>query len=90
MVSVFTKYKLRTAYETVLCFFFTEHSLLTRFQTMTGCKPTCIVIIIIIITITITIIFSINIVLFTYDPANATVTLLLSLSAWSPWFMLLE
>ena len=86
MVSVSTKYKLRTAYETVLCYFFTEHSSLTRFQTMTGCKPTGIIIIIIIITI----IFSINIVLFTYDPANATVTLLLSLSAWSPWFMLLE
>lgn len=85
MVSVSTKYKLRTAYETVLCYFFTEHSSLTRFQTMTGCKPTGIIIIIII-----TIIFSINIVLFTYDPANATVTLLLSLSAWSPWFMLLE
>mgnify|MGYP000934998696 CR=1 FL=1 len=89
MVSVSTKYKLRTAYETVLCYFFTEHSSLTRFQTMTGCKPTGIIIIITIITI-ITIIFSINIVLFTYDPANATVTLLLSLSAWSPWFMLLE
>ena len=86
MVSVSTKYKLRTAYETVLCYFFTEHSSLTRFQTMTGCKPTGIIIIIIIITI----ICSINIVLFTYDPANATVTLLLSLSAWSPWFMLLE